>query len=266
MTKKTTTICCALALLATTAATPALSQSKNFAGPSIAIGGTAIGTQTTYKITDTDANSASIGLGKSQNLVPSIDLSYSAPVSNNFLLGFGVRYDLGKNKGGTTSADITTTNIFNGVDNNSEDVIADIRNVETLNLSYKDHYAAYIMPTYLVNNSTGVFAKFGYHKQKGTLSYRNTQTATNTFLTDGSALADEDANYISETYTASGSKNFDAWGYGLGVKTLLTDNLYLQLDAEFIDYKSKSVVGSDGSTHSFKPESLAASISVGYKF
>jgi opacity protein-like surface antigen len=267
MTKKTTTICCALALLATTAATPALSQSKNFAGPSIAIGGTAIGTQTTYKITDTDANSASIGLGKSQNLVPSIDLSYSAPVSNNFLLGFGVRYDLGKNKGGTISGDITTTDILNGIDTATPggNITADIRNVETLNLSYKDHYAAYIMPTYLVNNSTGVFAKFGYHKQKGTLSYRNVQTVTNTIAV-GEDFDLNGPTYISETYTASGSKNFDAWGYGLGVKTLLTDNLYLQLDAEFIDYKSKSVVGSDGSTHSFKPESLAASISVGYKF
>ena len=39
MTNKTTTICCTLALLASVAATPAFSQAKNFAGPSIAIGG-----------------------------------------------------------------------------------------------------------------------------------------------------------------------------------------------------------------------------------
>ena len=39
MTNKTTKICCTLALLASVAATPAFSQAKNFAGPSLAIGG-----------------------------------------------------------------------------------------------------------------------------------------------------------------------------------------------------------------------------------
>jgi hypothetical protein len=39
----------------------------------------------------------------------------------------------------------------------------------------------------------------------------------------------------------------------------------VQLDAEFIDYDKKSFI-SDNVTYGFKPESLNASISVGYKF
>ena len=275
MTKKTTTICCTLTLLATTATTPALSQIQKFQGPSIAIGGTAISTQTNVNATDSDANYVTANFGKAQNLIPSIDLSYAASVSDKFLLGFGVRYDLGKNKSGTVNSDITTSDVYNGKTDggDGEDLttnLDDIRNVETYNISYKDHYALYVMPTYLVNNSTGIFAKFGYHKQKGSLNYKNIQT-----VSEGSTIVEEglgtgesgvDALYENATYTASGSKNFEGWGYGLGLKTLLTDNLFLQVEAEFIDYKSKSVTGTDDIVYKFKPESLSGTISIGYKF
>jgi opacity protein-like surface antigen len=272
MTNKTTKICCTLALLASVATTPALSQTKNFAGPSIAIGGTAISTQTNTKVSD-ELNSTSADFGKAQNLIPSIDLSYSAAISNKFLLGFGVRYDLAKNKSGTVNSDFTTNDVINGSEDNDSDTtyfLSDIRNIESYNISYKDHYAAYIMPTYLVNNSTGVFAKLGYHKQKGSLNYLNTQTvnASNPSVVEAAEdpTGTTPARYVSGEFTASGSKNFEGWGYGLGLKTLLTDNLFLQIEAEFIDYKSKSITGTDDLVYNFKPESLAGTISVGYKF
>ena len=53
MTNKTTTICCTLALLASVAATPALSQAKNFAGPSIAIGAGYNSLETPLKLKET---------------------------------------------------------------------------------------------------------------------------------------------------------------------------------------------------------------------
>ncbi len=274
MTNKTTKICCTLALLASVAATPAFSQAKNFEGPSIAIGGTAISTQTNTKISDGDVSYGSADFGKAQNLIPSIDLSYSSAISNKFLLGFGVRYDLAKNKSGTSNADVTTNGVINGSELATEDsttyFLSDIRNVESFDISYKDHYALYVMPTYLVNNSTGIFAKLGYHKQKGSLNYKNDQTVSASdpalFTKLSDATGDSSPSYVSDIYTASGSKNFEGWGYGLGLKTLLTDNLFLQLEAEFIDYKSKSVSGTDGNVYSFKPESLAGTISIGYKF
>jgi opacity protein-like surface antigen len=140
MTNKTTTICCAVALLATTAATPALSQSKNFAGPSIAIHAGYTGTDT--KITyDTDG--ANFG---ENDVTYGIDLAYSCPVDNNFLISIGATYDLDKIKAGSAS---------------------DSNNVK---LSLKDHYSFYIEPTYAFNNSTALFAKLGYHQAKGTLT------------------------------------------------------------------------------------------------
>jgi opacity protein-like surface antigen len=124
------------------------------------------------------------------------------------------------------------------------------------------------MPTYLVNNSTGIFAKVGYHQQKGSLNYKNVQTVTDV---DTLTVTDDDTgnvppSYRSDTYTASGSRNFKGWGYGLGLKTLLTNNLFLQVEAEYIDYKSQSVTGTDDMVYKFKPESLSGTISIGYKF
>ena len=141
MTKKITTICCAVALLATTAATPALSQSKNFAGPSIAVHAGYTGTDT--KITYDDGVSANFG---ENDITYGVDLAYSFPVDNNFLISFGATYDLDKIKAGSAT------------DGND------------VKLSLKDHYSLYIEPTYAFNNSTALFAKLAYHEAKGTLS------------------------------------------------------------------------------------------------
>lgn len=276
MTNKTTKICCTLALLASVAATPALSQIKNFEGVSLSIGGTAISTQTTVNASDSDAAYGSSDFGKAKNFIPSIDLSYSAALSDKFLLGFGARYDLAKNKSGTLQSDYTTADVTTSVDtiaNAGEDAdytLHDIRNVETYNITYKDHNSLYVMPTYLVNNSTGVFAKVGYHQQKGSLNYKNIQTLSNeNTITDVGGGVEEgglSTYYTADTFTASGSKNFKGWGYGLGLKTLLTNNLFLQVEAEYIDYKSQSVTGTDDIVYKFKPESLSGTISIGYKF
>ncbi len=275
MTNKTTKICCTLALLASVAATPALSQIKNFEGVSLSIGGTAISTQTNVNASDSDANYGSSDFGKVKNFIPSIDLSYSAALSDKFLLGFGARYDLAKNKSGTLQADVTTADVVTSQSSDDSDnlttyTLNDIRNVESYNINYKDHSAIYAMPMYLVNNSTGIFAKVGYHQQKGSLNYSNVQTLDNAVTTTraytGVGDIAEQTYYEADTYTASGSKKFKGWGYGLGLKTLLTNNLFLQVEAEYIDYKSQSVTGTDDIVYKFKPESLAGTISIGYKF
>ena len=141
MTKKTTTICCALALLATTAATPALSQSKNFAGPSIAI-------HAGYTGTDTKMTTDTGHLGWGENDVTyGVDLAYSIPVDNNFLVSIGATYDFDKIKAGSLGDD-----------------------PDSVKLSLKDHYSFYIEPAYAFNNSTALFAKLGYHQAKGSVA------------------------------------------------------------------------------------------------
>ena len=103
------------------------------------------------------------------------------------------------------------------------------------------------------------------------INYKNIQTlAFSREITEIDLTANSANNfgplYADATYTASGSRNFKGWGYGLGLKTLLTNNFYLQVEAEYIDYKSQSVTGTDDIVYKFKPESLSGTISIGYKF
>ena len=46
---------------------------------------------------------------------------------------------------------------------------------------------------------------------------------------------------------------------------MISNNLFLQVEGEYVNYKNHTVSIGDTS-YKFKPESLNASISVGYKF
>jgi opacity protein-like surface antigen len=221
MTKKITTICCAVALLATTAATPALSQSKNFAGPSIAGYGAYVGhtTKTNYNdgtdsqhITDLGGNDIEYGL----------DLGYSIPLDNNFLIGFGITHALNDTDAGK----------FLGI----------------LDFKAKDHQSIYIQPTYAFNNNFAGFVKLSHHRTKG-----EAKLSTDLEL---------DAGDVAEGTT---TEKFKGTGYGFGLKGLVSQNIYLQAEVNYIDYKSKGG-GSVADVVSFGPETVSGLISIGYKF
>ena len=265
MTNKTKTICCALTLLATTAATPALSQTKNFEGAMIGLGvnQTAATTGTTIS---TPTNSVTLKYDNGDySTIPFVDASYSIPVSNNFLFRIGGRYDFSKSKSGSISTDFTAgigTVVMDNTDTGgNEDNVNDapIREQIKLSYNYKDHYSIYVAPTYVMNNNSAFFGKIGWHTQKGNLKYSETYTCTGIDLTE-----DGQCNETLPNTNASGSKTFEGWGYGLGYIHSF-GNAYVQLDAEFIDYDKKSFKSGDV-TYSFKPESLNAAISVGYRF
>jgi opacity protein-like surface antigen len=221
MTNKTTKICCTLALLASVAATPALSQSKNFAGPSIAIHAGYTGTNTKMTFDTADAGYLSFG---ENDVTYGADLSYSLPIDNNFLISIGATYDFNKIKGGSAGA----------VGESEGDDLS-------LKLSLKDHYSFYIEPTYAFNNSTALFAKLAYHQAKGSV------------------------NLLSDGDSANGSKNFEGWGYGFGIKTFLNNNVFVKAEASLVEY-DKETYGTAGDAVSFKPETVSGLISIGYKF
>ena len=222
MTNKTTKICCTLALLATTAATPALSQAKNFAGPSIAGYGAYVGhtVKSNYNdgtnsehITDLGANDIEYGL----------DLGYSIPIDNNFLIGFGITHALNDTDAGK----------FLGV----------------LKFKAKDHQSIYIQPTYAFNNNFAGFVKLSHHRTKGTAS-----------LTTNVVLPGDN-----EIEADTSSEKFKGTGYGFGLKGMVSQNIYLQAEVNYIDYKSKGG-GSVADAVSFNPETVSGIISIGYKF
>lgn len=231
MTKNITTICCAVALLATTAATPALSQSKLFEGISLAINGSLNGSASNYK---DRWSMGEIPIGEYDDKLGDVstvfgsDLNYGFSLSNNFILGVGITYDFGKTKAGNTSLS------YRGEDD--EFVL-----VDGLKASIEDHKSIYIQPTYIVSSTTGLFAKLGYH--------------------------DADYKLTHVGYGVSDSANLKGWGYGFGVKTFINNNLFIQAEAQQINYGSESYTYAEGSsTITVKPKVYSGTISIGYKF
>jgi outer membrane immunogenic protein len=97
----------------------------------------------------------------------------------------------------------------------------------------KDMYSLYVEPGYAVSNSTLVYAKLAYLGMKGESSFNG----------------------------ATGSDNFDGVGYGLGVRTLLDKNLFLQVEFKQSDYSEQTV-----NNVSYKPSGSTGTIGIGYRF
>lgn len=228
MTKKTKTICCAVALLATTAATPALSQSKNFAGPSIAIGAGYNSLETPMKLSEDDTPSNLTFGGSKQNFNYLADISYGIEINKDFVMSIGGTYDFSKSE---------------------SEIISGTEDGESFSFKgkLKDHYSVYLQPTYLINSSTGVFAKGSYNFAK----------ASYTITSGGDS--------------ASISDDVNGWGYGLGIKSFLNNNLFIQAEGSLTKYDktSRTFVGQDTGilfNVSSEPDVLSAIISIGYKF
>jgi opacity protein-like surface antigen len=111
----------------------------------------------------------------------------------------------------------------------------------------KDHYSIYIQPGYAVNNSSAIYAKLSYNHA--------------------------DFNLSGATVTKQPG-DLEGWGYGVGLKTFLTPNAYVQVEASYTEYDSLRATAtntnSEGATSTQtvtgKPKIAAGTISVGYKF
>lgn len=101
-------------------------------------------------------------------------------------------------------------------------------------LKGKDMYSFYLSPGYLVSNTTLAYGKLAYTAMKGTLT-----------LSSGT----------------SASEDFKGWGYGAGIRTMLNEKTFLQI--EFVQTKFNSITDS---TIKSQPASTIGSIGIGYKF
>jgi opacity protein-like surface antigen len=115
----------------------------------------------------------------------------------------------------------------------------------TFNNELKNHYSIYVQPTYVINKDSAMFAKIGRHFAKANFS----------------------SNFdIGEDEFVTASKNVTGWGYGLGLKTFLTSNLFVQAEAGVVDYEDFNFTADEVYNVSIKPKTTNATISVGYKF
>lgn len=226
MTKKTKTICCAVALLATTAATPALSQAKNFAGPSIAIGaGYSSYNPEGSLVEESITTTSKLETGKN-TFKYLADLSYGFVANNNLVVSLGATYDF-------NDSEATFVSATDGVDTVS------------IKGKLKDHYSLYIQPTYLLNNGTGIFAKASYNYAKNSIK-----------LTENARSVSFSENLNGWGYGA-GAKTFLNDNLYLQFEGSLV---------KYDKQSKSIVGNLDTYTISAEPEVLSALISIGYKF
>ena len=167
------------------------------------------------------------------NIIPSVDLSYAIQSTDKFFISLGI------------SRDFKKTNLGQQYFEQSEDNT-------TLENKLKSHYAMYVQPSYLISNTSAIFGKISYNKAK------IESAATGEFDT---------------VTTEVQSKSTHGYGYGLGIKTLINSNFYIQVEAERVNYKSKSFdpdssnsPGGSQADYTLKPSTNSGKISVGYKF
>ena len=227
-------------------------QTTNFVGPSVALSGSYVGGSSEFK-TGTSFGTLSGGdgidskLGDQTNVIPGVDLNYGFAMGNNFVLGIGATYDFSKTKtGGFTS------NYFI----NDEDATF------TIDSNLKDHYSLYIQPTYVINKDSAMFAKVGRHYAKSSVKSAG-----------GFNLGGVTVGLLGDDKTVS--KNIEGWGFGLGLKTFLTSNLFVQFEGGIVEYDKINLpftldVNSPGiildNTGSHKIKTTNAMVSLGYKF
>ena len=227
-------------------------QTTNFVGPSVALSGSYVGGSSEFK-TGTSFGTLSYGdgidskLGDQTNVIPGVDLNYGFAMGNNFVLGLGATYDFSKTKtGGFTS----------NYEINGEDATF------TIDSNLKDHYSLYIQPTYVINKDSAMFAKVGRHYAKSSVK------SAGGFNFDGVTVG-----LLGDDKTVS--KNIEGWGFGLGLKTFLTSNLFVQFEGGIVEYDKInlpfSLVDIESgivldNTGSHKIKTTNAMVSLGYKF
>ena len=217
----------AIALLASS--TSLMAQSKNFEGANIAIGISAVGAEVsgTSKSGQSGTNNNTGSIGKIAEIA-NLDIGYTFSVSNNGAISIGGTYIPGKAKIGSG----TFTESTPGGTNNSGSVSAE----------FKDPYSIYVMPTYAISNNSAIFAKVAYNHVDLNLKSSGTTTIT------------------------SKPSNLEGWGYGIGSKTLLNKNTYLQVEVNYTDYDAINGTLSSGNTYAADPKTIAGTVSIGYKF
>jgi opacity protein-like surface antigen len=103
-------------------------------------------------------------------------------------------------------------------------------------LKLKDAYSVYVEPAYLISDKTLAYGKIGY--EAGTM---NTEA----------------------TGLAASKKDINGAAIGLGLRTLISKNLYLQAEARRVAYNSARF---DNDITDFKSSITVGSVGLGYKF
>ena len=218
----------AIALLATST-----SLMAQMTGPSVAV-------SVSHAKASTDGtqggNTPAASATVSRNFnIASLDLDYSSKIDNSWLASVGVNYIPFKGKIGSETK-------VNDTDNRN-DLGGTVTGNSTAKGELKNHFTVYVEPTYLINPTSGVYAKLGYMHADLKI--------TDSVITGSS---------LDQTLGVHGIQ------YGVGYKAAVDKNVYVKAELTYSNYSSLSATSNSGNTFTANPEIKAGTISVGYTF
>lgn len=161
----------------------------------------------------------------STNIVPRFDGSYSFKLTDKWLLGVGLTFDLSPFNGDSYAYD----------DYNS------------LKIRTTNHYSLYVQPTYTINNTLGLFSKLSYQSSNIYALWTCPSSGV------GSGCFDD-------------HMRLDGVGVGLGIKKIVGENMYIQVEGEYVDYADKNYVYNTVTGRYNNNNSYSGTLSVGYHF
>jgi len=241
-------------ILSTTALTSALliastsANANNFGGFNLAINGSMAGVTADGARTGAISSGAGTQSSKASakvgaiTPVASIDASYSFVVNPTIAIGLGVDYipmkaDLTVGTNSNISGSTTVSNSFKG--------------------QIDKHYMVYVQPTFSINKDSAFFVKAGYQKA-------DVQLPATVTTNSGSGNT--------ETIT-NRSPDLEGWSYSVGLKTFLTPQAFVAVEAMYSDYDNISTTTTQSGTgntatktYSASLEAVQARISLGFKF
>ena len=136
--------------------TPLVAGSGDFAGPFVQVSAKSIGAELDGQYTDNQSN-VTKGTGGSIAQVGTVDVGYSIPLSDTFLIGIGISHTPGE-------AEISKAD--------------DAADAADITIKADEFYTIYIQPTISVSENSAVFLKLGSSEADLTITGDYTGTAS----------------------------------------------------------------------------------------
>jgi outer membrane immunogenic protein len=163
----------------------------------------------------------------------SIFVEYNKTMSKEWDVAFGLDYI-------PFSAEIDSRS--DTQTNNSKE--SNVEGTRSATLDLKNHFTAYIQPSYNLGNGLAVFGKVGY-------SHADLEIKTTNLSNSGTL-----------------NKKDDLEGYlvGIGMQKNIDKTLFVRLEANYTDYDTVTYTNSSGTVINADPELWTAKISIGKSF
>ena len=163
----------------------------------------------------------------------SIFVEYNKTMSKEWDVAFGLDYI-------PFSAEIDSRS--DTQTNNSTE--SNVEGTRSATLDLKNHFTAYIQPSYNLGNGLAVFGKIGYSHADLEISTRN----------------------LSNSGTLNKKDDLEGYLAGIGIQKNIDKTMFVRFEANYTDYDSVTYTNSSGTVINANPELWTAKISIGKSF